>query len=129
MVLPYIDDMAAAYAAADLALCRSGAMTCAELAAVGLPAIFVPLPIGNGEQRLNAEPAVAAGAALMVADAELDGRLGGRARCRALRGARPDRADARGRRRVAGQPDAAAALVPWWLRRIAMRPGAIDPRP
>ena len=73
VVLPYIDDMAAAYAAADLALCRSGAMTCAELAAVGLPAIYVPLPIGNGEQRINAEHAVTAGTAVMVVDAELTG--------------------------------------------------------
>jgi UDP-N-acetylglucosamine--N-acetylmuramyl-(pentapeptide) pyrophosphoryl-undecaprenol N-acetylglucosamine transferase len=72
VVLPYIDDMASAYAAADLALCRSGAMSCAELAAVGLPAVYVPLPIGNGEQRLNAEPAVAAGGAVMVADSDLD---------------------------------------------------------
>ncbi len=74
MVLPYIDDMPAAYAAADLALCRSGAMSCAELAAVGLPAVYVPLPIGNGEQRLNAEPAVAAGGAVLVADGDLDAR-------------------------------------------------------
>jgi UDP-N-acetylglucosamine--N-acetylmuramyl-(pentapeptide) pyrophosphoryl-undecaprenol N-acetylglucosamine transferase len=47
-------------------------MSCAELAAVGLPAVYVPLPIGNGEQRLNAEPAVAAGGAVMVADSDLD---------------------------------------------------------
>ncbi len=72
VVRAYIDDMACAYAAADLALCRSGALTCAELAAVGLPAVFVPLPIGNGEQRRNAEPAAAAGGALIVDDAELD---------------------------------------------------------
>ena len=72
VVVPYLDDMPAAYAAADLALCRSGAMTCAELAAVALPAVYVPLPIGNGEQRLNAEPAVSAGGALLVADGELD---------------------------------------------------------
>jgi UDP-N-acetylglucosamine--N-acetylmuramyl-(pentapeptide) pyrophosphoryl-undecaprenol N-acetylglucosamine transferase len=71
VLLPYIEDMPAAYAAADLALCRSGAMTCAEIAAVALPAAFVPLPIGNGEQRLNAEPAVRAGAALLVEDAAL----------------------------------------------------------
>ncbi|HSP37216.1 MAG TPA: undecaprenyldiphospho-muramoylpentapeptide beta-N-acetylglucosaminyltransferase [Frankiaceae bacterium] len=70
-VRPYLEQMQLAYAAADLALCRSGAMTCAEIAAVGLPAAFVPLPIGNGEQRLNAAPAVSAGAALMVADADL----------------------------------------------------------
>ncbi len=43
-------------------------MTCAELAAVGLPAVYVPLPIGNGEQRLNAEPVVAAGGGLLVSD-------------------------------------------------------------
>ena len=70
-VLAYVDGMESAYAAADLALCRSGAMTCAELAAVGLPALFVPLPIGNGEQRLNAQELVAAGAALLVEDAAL----------------------------------------------------------
>ncbi|WP_165367423.1 UDP-N-acetylglucosamine--N-acetylmuramyl-(pentapeptide) pyrophosphoryl-undecaprenol N-acetylglucosamine transferase, partial [Phytoactinopolyspora endophytica] len=67
----YIDRMDLAYAAADLALCRSGAITCAEIAAVGLPAVYVPLPHGNGEQRLNAEPTVSAGGGLMVADAEL----------------------------------------------------------
>jgi UDP-N-acetylglucosamine--N-acetylmuramyl-(pentapeptide) pyrophosphoryl-undecaprenol N-acetylglucosamine transferase len=61
-----------AYAAADFALCRCGAMTCAELAAVGLPAAFVPYPVGNGEQRFNAEPIVAAGGALLVDDANLD---------------------------------------------------------
>jgi UDP-N-acetylglucosamine--N-acetylmuramyl-(pentapeptide) pyrophosphoryl-undecaprenol N-acetylglucosamine transferase len=60
-----------AYAAADLALCRAGAMTVAELTAVGLPAVFVPLPIGNGEQRLNAVHVVEAGGALMVDDADL----------------------------------------------------------
>lgn len=74
-VLPYLDDMPAAYAAADLAVCRSGAMTCAEVAAVGLPAIYVPLPIGNGEQRLNAEPTVAAGGGLLIEDADLGSEL------------------------------------------------------
>ena len=61
-----------AYAAADLVLCRAGAMTCAEVAAVGLPAVYVPLPHGNGEQRLNAAPVVAAGGGLLVDDAALD---------------------------------------------------------
>ena len=75
LVVPYLDDMPSAYAAADLALCRSGALSCAELAAVGLPAIYVPLPIGNGEQRLNAEPAVAAGGALLIADDQLDAEV------------------------------------------------------
>ncbi|MEI6623145.1 MAG: UDP-N-acetylglucosamine--N-acetylmuramyl-(pentapeptide) pyrophosphoryl-undecaprenol N-acetylglucosamine transferase [Actinomycetes bacterium] len=69
----YIDRMDLAYAAADLALCRAGAVTCAELAAVGLPAVYVPLPIGNGEQRLNAAPTVSAGGGEFLADSELSG--------------------------------------------------------
>jgi UDP-N-acetylglucosamine--N-acetylmuramyl-(pentapeptide) pyrophosphoryl-undecaprenol N-acetylglucosamine transferase len=71
VVVPYLDRMDLAYAAADLALCRAGAMTVAELTAVGLPAVYVPLPIGNGEQRLNAAPVVADGGGLLVDDADL----------------------------------------------------------
>ncbi len=71
-VLDYVDAMDAVYAASDLVLCRAGAMTCAELAAVGLPAVYVPLPIGNGEQALNAQPTVDAGGGLLVQDAALD---------------------------------------------------------
>jgi UDP-N-acetylglucosamine--N-acetylmuramyl-(pentapeptide) pyrophosphoryl-undecaprenol N-acetylglucosamine transferase len=71
-VLAYVDRMDLAYAAADLAVCRAGAMTCAELAAVGLPAVYVPLPIGNGEQALNARPVVDAGGGLLVDDAAFD---------------------------------------------------------
>ncbi|MCU1590444.1 MAG: murG [Frankiales bacterium] len=71
-LVDYVDGMDAAYAAADLALCRAGANTCAELAAVGLPAVYVPLPIGNGEQALNARPVVEAGGGLLVDDATLD---------------------------------------------------------
>ncbi|MCV7401004.1 undecaprenyldiphospho-muramoylpentapeptide beta-N-acetylglucosaminyltransferase [Mycobacterium fragae] len=71
VAVPYLDRMDLAYAAADLAICRSGAMTVAEVSAVGLPAIYVPLPIGNGEQRLNALPVVNAGGGLIVADADL----------------------------------------------------------
>ncbi|MEI7543264.1 MAG: undecaprenyldiphospho-muramoylpentapeptide beta-N-acetylglucosaminyltransferase [Mycobacteriaceae bacterium] len=67
----YLDRMDLAYAAADLAICRSGAMTVAEVSAVGLPAVYVPLPIGNGEQRLNALPVVEAGGGVLVADADL----------------------------------------------------------
>jgi UDP-N-acetylglucosamine--N-acetylmuramyl-(pentapeptide) pyrophosphoryl-undecaprenol N-acetylglucosamine transferase len=71
VAVPYLDRMDLAYAAADLAICRSGAMTVAEVSAVGLPAIYVPLPIGNGEQRLNALPVVNAGGGMIVADAAL----------------------------------------------------------
>jgi len=71
VAVPYLDRMDLAYAAADLAICRSGAMTVAEVTAVGLPAVYVPLPIGNGEQRLNALPVVGAGGGLLVDDADL----------------------------------------------------------
>ncbi|WP_448443171.1 undecaprenyldiphospho-muramoylpentapeptide beta-N-acetylglucosaminyltransferase [Mycolicibacterium sp. XJ775] len=73
VAVPYLDRMDLAYAAADLAICRSGAMTVAEVTAVGLPAVYVPLPIGNGEQRLNALPVVSAGGGIVVDDAQLDG--------------------------------------------------------
>ena len=52
-------------------ICRAGAGSVSELAALGLPAIYVPLPIGNGEQRFNAEPVVNAGGGLLVADKDL----------------------------------------------------------
>ena len=65
----YVDRMDYALAAADLMVCRAGASSVTEAAAVGVPAIFVPLPIGNGEQPLNARPVVEAGGALLVADA------------------------------------------------------------
>ncbi|MEY9926635.1 UDP-N-acetylglucosamine--N-acetylmuramyl-(pentapeptide) pyrophosphoryl-undecaprenol N-acetylglucosamine transferase [Catenulispora sp. GP43] len=68
---PYVDRMDLAYAAADLAMTRSGMMTCSELAAVGLPSVYVPLPVGNGEQRLNAAPVVEAGGGLLIDDAAL----------------------------------------------------------
>ncbi|WP_428364884.1 undecaprenyldiphospho-muramoylpentapeptide beta-N-acetylglucosaminyltransferase [Mycolicibacterium sp.] len=71
VAVPYLDRMDLAYAAADLAICRSGAMTVAEVTAIGLPAVYVPLPIGNGEQRLNALPVVQAGGGMLVDDAEL----------------------------------------------------------
>ncbi|MFB1297218.1 undecaprenyldiphospho-muramoylpentapeptide beta-N-acetylglucosaminyltransferase [Mycobacterium sp. pW049] len=71
VAVPYLDRMDLAYAAADLAVCRSGAMTVAEVSAVGLPAVYVPLPIGNGEQRLNALPVVEAGGGMVVDDRSL----------------------------------------------------------
>lgn len=71
-VLEYLAQMHLAYAVADVVVCRSGAGTVCELAALGLPAIFVPLPIGNGEQRLNASGLESAGAALIVDDSTFD---------------------------------------------------------
>ncbi|GGF29527.1 undecaprenyldiphospho-muramoylpentapeptide beta-N-acetylglucosaminyltransferase [Williamsia phyllosphaerae] len=67
----YLKRMDLAYAAADLVVCRSGAMTVAEISATGLPAVYVPLPHGNGEQRLNALPVVTAGGGILLDDADL----------------------------------------------------------
>jgi UDP-N-acetylglucosamine--N-acetylmuramyl-(pentapeptide) pyrophosphoryl-undecaprenol N-acetylglucosamine transferase len=107
-VLGFIDDMGSAYGRADLVVCRAGATTLAELTALGKPAILVPYPFAaDDHQRANAEVLVAAGAAVMVLDAELTAdRLGtvvteltdDRARLRAMaaaaRGlARPDAAE------------------------------------
>jgi UDP-N-acetylglucosamine--N-acetylmuramyl-(pentapeptide) pyrophosphoryl-undecaprenol N-acetylglucosamine transferase len=70
--VPFIDDMAARYADADLVICRGGAITVAELAAVGIGAIIVPLPGAIAdEQSANAQFLVAAGAALKIAQDEL----------------------------------------------------------
>ena len=71
VTLPYLEQMELGYAAADLVLSRGGAMTCAELAAVGLPAVYVPYPHSNQEQRRNALPVVEAGGGLLVDDDEL----------------------------------------------------------
>lgn len=72
-VREYLSEMEQALAVADLVLCRSGAGTVSELAALGIPAVYVPLPVGNGEQRLNAQPVVAEGGGLLVADEDLTG--------------------------------------------------------
>lgn len=72
IAVPYLNRMDLAYSAADAVVCRSGAMTVAEVSAVGLPATYVPLPIGNGEQELNAIPVVSAGGGAIVKDADLN---------------------------------------------------------
>ena len=64
--------MERAYSVADLVVARSGANTVCELTAVGLPAVYVPLPIGNGEQRLNAAEVVATGGGTLIDDAALE---------------------------------------------------------
>jgi UDP-N-acetylglucosamine--N-acetylmuramyl-(pentapeptide) pyrophosphoryl-undecaprenol N-acetylglucosamine transferase len=69
----YIDRMDLAYAAADLVISRSGAMTVAEVTALGKVAIFIPFPSGNGEQSLNIKELISAGGAFTVSDSELTG--------------------------------------------------------
>lgn len=70
-VREYLSEMQLAYAVADMALTRAGAGMVCELAGLGIPAVYVPLPIGNGEQRLNAADVVAAGGGLLLEDSEL----------------------------------------------------------
>ncbi len=71
--LPYCDRMDLALAAADFVLARSGAATVSELAGLGIPSVFVPYPVGNGEQELNARDLVSEGGAILCRDAEFTG--------------------------------------------------------
>ena len=68
--LAYCDRMDAAIAAADMAVSRAGSSTVSEFAACGLPAIYVPYPVGNGEQKFNAATVVEAGGGKLVADSD-----------------------------------------------------------
>ena len=71
-LLPFIEDMAAAYAWADLVVCRAGALTVAELCAVGLPAVFIPYPSAvDDHQTANARPMVDADAAAIMQECDL----------------------------------------------------------
>jgi UDP-N-acetylglucosamine:LPS N-acetylglucosamine transferase len=109
--VPYEEDMASLYAAADIAVQRAGANTVAELALAGVPSVLVPLPGSPGDhQGANARGLADAGGAVVVADADLDGaRLAGE--LDALFGA-PDRLAAMGEAaRARARPDAAAAVA------------------
>ncbi|TFB11514.1 hypothetical protein E3V36_00675 [Candidatus Marinimicrobia bacterium MT.SAG.2] len=71
-ILPFLSNMAGAYFSADLAVCRAGALTIAELAAVGLPSILIPLPhAAEKHQDYNAKLMADAGAALVINQEEL----------------------------------------------------------
>lgn len=67
----YCDAMGAAIAASDFAISRAGASTVSEFTALSLPALYVPYPVGNGEQKFNVEQVVSAGGGLVVEDSEL----------------------------------------------------------
>jgi UDP-N-acetylglucosamine--N-acetylmuramyl-(pentapeptide) pyrophosphoryl-undecaprenol N-acetylglucosamine transferase len=73
-VFKFIEDMPAAFARADLVVCRSGASTVAEIAAAGKPAVFVPFPrAADDHQRVNAEALARHGAAVVVEESRLQG--------------------------------------------------------
>jgi UDP-N-acetylglucosamine--N-acetylmuramyl-(pentapeptide) pyrophosphoryl-undecaprenol N-acetylglucosamine transferase len=108
--------MGAAYAAAHVVVARAGAMSCAEVAARGLPAVLVPYPHAAGDhQRRNAEALVAAGAAVMILDRDLDGeRLA--ATLAALIDDEAIRSQMAARAAALGRPDAAARVADACLR-------------
>lgn len=68
VVVPYCNEMEKAFRAATAVISRAGASTVSEIQLLGLPAIFVPYPVGNGEQEKNAEDSLRAGAAVLVRD-------------------------------------------------------------
>lgn len=121
-VSAFIDDMAAAYGWADLVICRAGALTVAEIAAAGVPAIFVPYPHAvDDHQTANARALVEAGAAWCIADHELCPE-----RIHELV-APLDREALRGRARIARQharPDTAERLAEACLEMAGARQGS-----
>jgi UDP-N-acetylglucosamine--N-acetylmuramyl-(pentapeptide) pyrophosphoryl-undecaprenol N-acetylglucosamine transferase len=109
--VPYEEHMGTVYAAADVVVCRAGAMTVAELAVAGVPSVLVPLPGAPGDhQTANARVLERAGAAVVLADSDCDTeRLATTLDC--LLG-RPERLDAMGHAAASlGRPDAAAAIA------------------
>jgi UDP-N-acetylglucosamine--N-acetylmuramyl-(pentapeptide) pyrophosphoryl-undecaprenol N-acetylglucosamine transferase len=110
-VTPFIDRMDEAYAGADLVLCRAGATTLAELTAFGKAAILVPYPYAiYDHQRHNAQALQERGAAEMILDQELNGRVLA-ARIRVYLSDRKRIDSMAGAARTMGRPDAAARIV------------------
>lgn len=106
--ITFSDEMPRLLGEADLVLCRSGVGTCAELTAVGLPAILVPGTFGGGHQERNAAELVRAGAAVRIADADLTPE----SLLRTLQSMTAERLRAMARASAAlGRSDAALAIV------------------
>ena len=110
-VAPFLDDMPAAFAAASVILCRSGATTVAELAAAGKPSVLIPFPrAADDHQTKNAEAFVRAGAAILLREAELNSET----LSKALAGLLADRArlqEMAQRARTMAHPLAAATIA------------------
>lgn len=118
----FITDMGAAYRAADVVVARAGAMSCAEITAMGLPAVLVPYPYAaDDHQRRNAEVLAAAGAAVVILDRELDGERLATALRPLVDDGETRRAMA-GRARALGRPDAANTAADVCLRVIGDHP-------
>jgi UDP-N-acetylglucosamine--N-acetylmuramyl-(pentapeptide) pyrophosphoryl-undecaprenol N-acetylglucosamine transferase len=110
-VLPFVENMVAAYTAADLMVSRAGASTLAEMCAVGVPAILVPYPhAADRHQELNARALVSAGAAEMILNGDLQGSVLAE-RITALAEDSTALESMRDRSRECGKPDAAERVV------------------
>ena len=125
--VPFDEQLPAALAAADIAICRAGASTVAELSVIGTPAVLVPLPIAtNDHQRRNAEELAAAGRASVVADAEFDAeRL--LAELRRMLGARHEAAPAPPAEATFGRPDSAQRVAQLVIQHSTAVPGDVAP--
>lgn len=110
-VVAFIDDMAASYGWADLAVCRAGALTLAELTAAGLGAVLVPFPYAvDDHQTRNAEALVAVGAAVVMQESELDVQILGQ-RLESLLGERSQLLAMAEAARTLAKPDAADTIA------------------
>ena len=118
----FVDDMGGAYREADVVVSRAGAMSCAEITAMGLPAILVPYPwAADDHQRRNAEILVEGGAAQMILDRDLAGD-GLAAALSTLLGDREARAAMAARARALGRPDAARRVAEVCVAILRARP-------
>jgi len=110
-VEPFIDDMASAYHSSDLVICRAGASTVAELAALGKPALFIPFPFAaNNHQELNARYVADRGGGEVMLEKDLDGESLAR-KIRHYEANRDALKDMSIRASALGRPDAAEAMV------------------
>ena len=118
---PFIEDMAAAYTWADLVVCRAGALTVAELAAAGLPAIFVPYPAAvDDHQTKNAQAMAEAGAATIAPESNLTGESLADL-LKSWLGSRAELAERAGKARKLAHPDALSRIAEVCLQQAGAR--------
>jgi UDP-N-acetylglucosamine--N-acetylmuramyl-(pentapeptide) pyrophosphoryl-undecaprenol N-acetylglucosamine transferase len=123
-VLPFVKKIHMAYAAADLVVCRAGAMTLAEIAVCGLPAVLVPYPYAaHNHQEVNASNMVDRGAAVCIVDAELTGERLAKEVAHLLAD-RQALSRMSANARLFARPDAASRLARTLLRFAEGRPAA-----
>ena len=115
---PFIGNIHEAYAAADLVVARSGAMTCAEILSRGLPAVFIPYPHASGHQEMNARALEKAGSAVVITEKQLENEK----LIQTLDGflANPDQMKTMGAKaRELARPEASARIVETLLGMVA----------